>query len=122
MSRAELEKRILRLHKGGTGILKIGKALGIGTGTVQRILMKQPRPFDVGVAEVACASVSDNERRVHSGNPAFRRSSISSFAFDPPRAIHEEIVKAGSTSSRCAPASRALASRPMSAKADARHR
>jgi hypothetical protein len=34
MSRAELEKRILRLHKGGTGILKIGKALGIGTGTV----------------------------------------------------------------------------------------
>jgi DNA invertase Pin-like site-specific DNA recombinase len=36
MSRAELEKRILRLHKGGTCILKIGKALGIGTGTVQR--------------------------------------------------------------------------------------
>ena len=33
--RVELEKRILRLHKGGTGILKIGKALGIGTGTVQ---------------------------------------------------------------------------------------
>ena len=32
MSRAELEKRVLRLHKGGTGILKIGKALGIGTG------------------------------------------------------------------------------------------
>jgi hypothetical protein len=29
MSRAELEKRILRLHKGGTGILKIGKALSI---------------------------------------------------------------------------------------------
>jgi hypothetical protein len=29
-SRAELEKRVLRLHKGGTGILKIGKALGIG--------------------------------------------------------------------------------------------
>ena len=42
MSRAELEKRILRLHKGGTGILKIGKALGIGTGTVQRVLMEQP--------------------------------------------------------------------------------
>ena len=44
MSRAELEKRVLRLHKGGTGILKIGKALvGIGTGTVQRVLMEQPR-------------------------------------------------------------------------------
>jgi hypothetical protein len=29
MSRAELEKRILRLHMGGTGIVKIGKTLGI---------------------------------------------------------------------------------------------
>jgi hypothetical protein len=28
MSRAELEKRILRLNKGGTGILKIGKTMG----------------------------------------------------------------------------------------------
>jgi len=55
VSRAELEKRILRLHKGATGILKIGKALGIGTGTVQRVLMEQPRPFDVGVAEGAFA-------------------------------------------------------------------
>jgi len=44
----ELEKRIPRLHKGGTGILKIGKALGIGTGTVQRVLMEQPRPFGAG--------------------------------------------------------------------------
>jgi hypothetical protein len=57
MSRAELEKRILRLHKSGTGILKIGKALGIGTGAVQRVLMEQPRPFDVGVAEAAFASL-----------------------------------------------------------------
>jgi hypothetical protein len=37
----------------GTGILKIGKALGIGTGTVQRVVMEQQRPFDVGVAEAA---------------------------------------------------------------------
>ena len=37
------------------GILKIGKALGIGTGTVQRVLMEQPRPFDVDVAEAALA-------------------------------------------------------------------
>jgi hypothetical protein len=52
-----VEKRILRLHEGGTGILKIDKALGIGTGTVQRVLMEQPRPFDVvGVAEAAFAS------------------------------------------------------------------
>ena len=56
MSRAELEKRTLRLHKGGTGILKIGKALGISTGTVQRVLMEQSRPFDVDVAEAAYAS------------------------------------------------------------------
>jgi hypothetical protein len=38
----------LRLHEGGTG-LRIGKAPG--TGTVQRVLMEQPRPFDVGVDE-----------------------------------------------------------------------
>ena len=51
-----MEKRILRLHKGGTGILKIGKELGISTGTVQRVVIEQPRPFDVGVAETAFAS------------------------------------------------------------------
>jgi hypothetical protein len=51
-------KRILRLYRGGTGILKIGKALGIGTGTVQRVKMEQPRLFDVDVdvAEAALAS------------------------------------------------------------------
>jgi len=56
MSRAELEKRILRLYKGGTGMLKIGKALGIGTGTVQRVVTEQPRPFEADVAEAAFAS------------------------------------------------------------------
>jgi hypothetical protein len=59
----------------------------------------------------------------HSGNPAFRRPSISSFEFVcPPRAIHADIVKAGSSSSRRAAASRASASRPRWAKADARQR
>ena len=43
MSRTELEKRILSLHKGGMGILKIGRELGIGSGTVQGVL----RPFEV---------------------------------------------------------------------------
>jgi DNA invertase Pin-like site-specific DNA recombinase len=38
MSRAELEKRILRLYKGGTRMVKIGKTLGVGTALVQRIL------------------------------------------------------------------------------------
>jgi hypothetical protein len=50
MSRAELEKRILRLHKGGTGILKICKTLRIGTGTVQRVVMERSRPFEAGAA------------------------------------------------------------------------
>jgi len=50
MRRAESDKRILRLHKGGTGILKIGKALGIGTGTVQRVVMEQPRPFEASAS------------------------------------------------------------------------
>jgi hypothetical protein len=36
--------------------LKIGKTLGIGTGTVQRVLMEQPRPFGVDAAEAADAS------------------------------------------------------------------
>ena len=36
--------------------LLASKALGIGTGTVQRVLMEQPRPFDVGLAEAALAS------------------------------------------------------------------
>jgi len=47
MTRAELEKRVLRLHKDGTGILKIGKTLGVGTALVQGIV----RPF----ADVAAA-------------------------------------------------------------------
>ena len=64
-----------------------------------------------------------NERRVHSGSPAFRRPSIISFAFDwPPRAIHADIVKLGSTSSRRSAASCASPSRPRRAKADARQR
>lgn len=59
----------------------------------------------------------------YSGNRAFRRPSIISFEFDwPPRAIHADIVKAGSSSTRLAAASRASASRPRWAKADARQR
>jgi hypothetical protein len=37
-----LEKRILRLHKGGVGILKIGRTLGVGSGTVQKVLLDRP--------------------------------------------------------------------------------
>jgi len=78
-------------------------------------------------AEVHRAACSPQGTRgytgAESGNPAFRRPSISRFAFGgPPRAIHAEIVKAGSVSSRRAAASRASASRPRCAKADARPR
>jgi DNA invertase Pin-like site-specific DNA recombinase len=47
MYRAELEKRVLRLYEGPTGILKIGKELGVGTATVQRA---QPRPFEASAS------------------------------------------------------------------------
>jgi DNA invertase Pin-like site-specific DNA recombinase len=46
MSRAELEKRILGLRKGGDGILKIAKTLGIGTSVVQGIVS----PFEAASA------------------------------------------------------------------------
>ena len=56
MTRTELEKRILRLYKGGTGMVKIGKTLGVGTGTVQRVVMEKPRPFGVDVAEARASA------------------------------------------------------------------
>jgi hypothetical protein len=66
---------------------------------------------------------SSRASTVHSGNPAFRRPSVTSCAFDcPPQALHPDIVKAGLTSSRRAAASRASASRPRWAKADARQK
>lgn len=38
MSTAAMHKRIKQLHKGGMGMLKIGRELGVGTGFVQRVL------------------------------------------------------------------------------------
>ena len=67
--------------------------------------------------------IARTAQETYSGNPAFRRPSMVSFEFEYPlRAINPEIVKAGSTSSRRAAASRASASRPRWAKADARQR
>ena len=67
--RAELEKRILRLHKGGAGILKIGKTLGIGTGTVQRVLMEQPtslkRLLPLSETETAAQRLFQTGRKPH---------------------------------------------------------
>jgi DNA invertase Pin-like site-specific DNA recombinase len=50
MSKAELEKRILRLYKAGNGILKIGQELGVGTSVVQRIVAERPRPLEAGAS------------------------------------------------------------------------
>jgi hypothetical protein len=50
LSRAELEMRILRLYKGGTGMLKSASHWASALAR-QRVLMEQPRPF--GVAEAA---------------------------------------------------------------------
>ena len=41
--------------------LRASKALGIGTGTVQRVLMEQPRPFDVDVAEAVRLPLRETE-------------------------------------------------------------
>ncbi len=38
MSTAEMEKRIHALRNEGSGILKIGRELGVGTALVQRVL------------------------------------------------------------------------------------
>jgi hypothetical protein len=49
----------------------------------------------------AAITSSARARKIHSGSPAFRRPSINNFAFAcPPRAMHADIVKAGSRSSR----------------------
>jgi DNA invertase Pin-like site-specific DNA recombinase len=37
-SREELKERILELRKGGMGVLKIGRTLGVGTSLVQRVV------------------------------------------------------------------------------------
>jgi hypothetical protein len=34
----ELERRILRLYRGGMGMVKIGRTLGVGTSVVQRVV------------------------------------------------------------------------------------
>src|SRR3954452_2105997 len=37
MNTADMHKRIRQLHKGGMGILKIGREVGVGTSVVQRV-------------------------------------------------------------------------------------
>src|ERR1700676_1719671 len=90
------------------------------------------RHFAFGLTADSCAaanfalwiSLSMRTSTAHSVNPAFRKPSIISFAFFDSwlRAIHADIVKAGSILSTRAAASRASAARPRWAKADARQR
>jgi hypothetical protein len=81
VSRVELEKRILRLYKGGTGmgIVKIGKTFGIGTGLVQRVLAEQTRPFDVAEPYAYVTQRMPPARRVpvdHGSIPQGRQTAI----------------------------------------------
>ena len=69
-----------------------------------------------------CARSGHSIAPGYSGNPAFRRPSINSFECLGTRAISADIVKPGSVSSTRAAASRASASRPRWAKADARQK
>ena len=57
MSKAELEKRILKLRKGGMGVLKIGRTLGVGTSLVQRVLDPFQVEVEVGGAPATPAEV-----------------------------------------------------------------
>ena len=50
MSKPELERRILKLRKGGMGVLKIGRTLRVGTSVVQRVVSEQPCPFEASAA------------------------------------------------------------------------
>ena len=42
----ELEKRIREHLQAGSGILKVAREVGVGTGTVHRIAQEMGRPFD----------------------------------------------------------------------------
>jgi hypothetical protein len=39
---------------------EVGKTLDVGTALVQRVVIEQPRPFDVHVAEAALSSLNKN--------------------------------------------------------------
>jgi transposase len=62
MTTNQLEKRILSLHKGGMGMLRIAKELKVGTSVVQRVL----HPFRV---ENDGVEVSSTRRRPPSPRP-----------------------------------------------------
>ena len=106
---------------------KSGHATGKSALPRQRTSSARPVRSVVPIADSCTAAKrvdpSVPASTVYSGNPAFRRPSVTSCAFDcPPQALHPDIVKAGLTSSRRAAASRASASHPRWTKADARQR
>ena len=107
--------------------LEAGQKLPFGAG---HLIALKPSECPLGPTPDSCAaeecrySITSWTLESYSGNPALRKPSIISFAlFDSwLRAIHADIVKAGSILSTRAAASRASASRPRWAKADARQR
>jgi hypothetical protein len=69
----KLEKRILRLHKDGMGVLKIGKTLGVGTAWFRGLsALSKQAPHEVPPAGEAAAWRS---RAVMSSFASFDRSS-----------------------------------------------
>ena len=51
MTRAQLEKRIRKLHRSGMGMMKIGKALGVGTTVERRAIYRASwSPFDASAS------------------------------------------------------------------------
>ena len=86
----------------------------------QAVAQRPPTSKQNGNCNVRRFRHVSNSDGVFGTHTAFRRPPIDSFMFAvPPRPIHADIVKAGSTSSRRAAASRASASRPRWAEAGA---
>ena len=73
MSIAAMHKRIKQLHKGGMGMLKIGRELGVGTGFVQRVFERPSLLIDgkpVTAGEMRKAINAHKRRRLPKGaNP-----------------------------------------------------
>jgi hypothetical protein len=127
---ARLSRRGCETIRISSGITATGKWSDVAAPLLHRmslvvVLSRHRRWAECPLCARSGHSMTSSARahRAHSGNPAFRRPSINSFAFDcPPRAIYADIVKAGSRSSTSAAASRASAPRPRWAKAHARQR
>ena len=98
LSRMETLSKRFRQYRNVRRPRSVGPTLPASpAGGLQNVRSKGPRSRRGSQGRVV-ATGSEGVHRVHSGNPAFRRPSISNFAFDcPPRAIQADIVKLGSS-------------------------